>query len=476
MALIKCSNCGHDVSDKAKACPHCGCPIQAQTSENIDEEVIEKENVNNETSNNDVMGVFVPDNSDNSDYETIDVEDDEPERGGAWKWLLVPLVLLLGACGYFAYTKYFAKSATEPAESTIELIAEEQGNNEEKKEDKIDETNAIVELTPEFIAAVQKYDKLSPFSEGLAAVCRNGKWGYINTRGEEVIPCKYVDYDGYSSYYESTESFHEGLAAIKKGDKWGYINARGEEVIPITFRASLAGSFNEGLAVILNENETRFTVIDKQGNTVFNRPWIAENYAMYISSAEMPIFIDGKVYIPTSNSFTNYIIYDKQGNKIGKASRETVIKKVAQNYSNKHYTSFTKTYNSGKDNEYYLTGLKDSNGKVVVPALYDGFSEIPFTDDIYAASNGVFLVTLEEHAGELCTGPGDGIYTEDMKTHYGYVDLKGKDTFSNKLKQRCRRALEIACSKAAQQESEDFEQERELYEQEREYNDPERAK
>ncbi len=27
MALIKCSECGHEVSDRATACPHCGIPI-----------------------------------------------------------------------------------------------------------------------------------------------------------------------------------------------------------------------------------------------------------------------------------------------------------------------------------------------------------------------------------------------------------------------------------------------------------------
>lgn len=27
MALIKCTECGHDVSDKAEMCPNCGCPV-----------------------------------------------------------------------------------------------------------------------------------------------------------------------------------------------------------------------------------------------------------------------------------------------------------------------------------------------------------------------------------------------------------------------------------------------------------------
>ena len=32
MALIKCSECGNNISSKAAACPHCGCPISGQES------------------------------------------------------------------------------------------------------------------------------------------------------------------------------------------------------------------------------------------------------------------------------------------------------------------------------------------------------------------------------------------------------------------------------------------------------------
>ena len=31
MALIKCPECGKDVSDKAKSCPNCGCPIESSS-------------------------------------------------------------------------------------------------------------------------------------------------------------------------------------------------------------------------------------------------------------------------------------------------------------------------------------------------------------------------------------------------------------------------------------------------------------
>jgi predicted amidophosphoribosyltransferase len=34
MALIKCPECGKEISDLAKACPSCGCPVN---SDSVDE-------------------------------------------------------------------------------------------------------------------------------------------------------------------------------------------------------------------------------------------------------------------------------------------------------------------------------------------------------------------------------------------------------------------------------------------------------
>lgn len=33
MPLIECPDCGHEVSDRAPACPKCGCPIAATVTE-----------------------------------------------------------------------------------------------------------------------------------------------------------------------------------------------------------------------------------------------------------------------------------------------------------------------------------------------------------------------------------------------------------------------------------------------------------
>ena len=32
MVLIKCSECGKEISSKAKSCPNCGCPINDEST------------------------------------------------------------------------------------------------------------------------------------------------------------------------------------------------------------------------------------------------------------------------------------------------------------------------------------------------------------------------------------------------------------------------------------------------------------
>ncbi|MDR2678148.1 MAG: WG repeat-containing protein [Zoogloeaceae bacterium] len=43
-----------------------------------------------------------------------------------------------------------------------------------------------------------------------------GKWGYINARGEEVIPLRFVKAKDFSA---------NGLAAVRVRGKYGYIRA-----------------------------------------------------------------------------------------------------------------------------------------------------------------------------------------------------------------------------------------------------------
>ena len=92
----------------------------------------------------------------------------------------------------------------------------------------------VLKITPEFAKALERYDQVDAFSEGMAAVRRDGKWGYINLKGEEVIPCQFSD-------AFPPGQFSEGLACVvderSDADKklWnkrvGFINKKGEWVI-----------------------------------------------------------------------------------------------------------------------------------------------------------------------------------------------------------------------------------------------------
>ena len=76
------------------------------------------------------------------------------------------------------------------------------------------------------------------FSEGLAAVQKDGKWGYIDTKGRLVI-----DYQ-----FDSAAYFSEGLAFVEKNNK-GYIDTNGKMVINLEKTTGYA--FTNGVAYVM---------------------------------------------------------------------------------------------------------------------------------------------------------------------------------------------------------------------------------
>ena len=96
----------------------------------------------------------------------------------------------------------------------------------------------------------QTFDDAKAFTEnGYAAVCRDGKWGFVDTEGKLVIDCA----------YEDAESFCNGFAAVYIDGKWGYIDTEGNVII--TPRFETATHFTkEGTAAVK---------IDEGGNEVW---------------------------------------------------------------------------------------------------------------------------------------------------------------------------------------------------------------
>ena len=122
-------------------------------------------------------------------------------------------------------------------------------------------------------AALEKYDDVWNFSEGLAVVKLDGKWGMINEKGEEVVPCKYdlivwrngndvmevvldgkwglLDKEGREVMpckYEYTSGLYDGLMIVENDFKYGVVNSKGEEVVPLKYER--IEDFYKGVAIV----------------------------------------------------------------------------------------------------------------------------------------------------------------------------------------------------------------------------------
>ena len=175
-----------------------------------------------------------------------------------------------------------------------------------------------------------KYSFAAPFSEGLATVRLNGKWGYIDKTGKEVIPLKYdearsfseglaaVRLNGKWGYIDKTGKevvslkydelyshiFHEGLTDVKLNGKWGYIDKTGKEIIPM--RYDKAHIFSEGLAAVKLNNKWGY--IDKTGKEVIP-----------IKYNQVNEFFNGLARVEIKGNWfkDNYWVYiDKNGNRV----------------------------------------------------------------------------------------------------------------------------------------------------------------
>ena len=97
----------------------------------------------------------------------------------------------------------------------------------------------------------------SRFYEGMLTTWGEGGVGYINEKGEEVVPC----------IYQSSQKFSNGLAGVRrKGEKWGFINKQGKEVIPPTYDEIWEPFSEKGIAKV-ELNKEKF-YIDTKGKKV----------------------------------------------------------------------------------------------------------------------------------------------------------------------------------------------------------------
>lgn len=91
------------------------------------------------------------------------------------------------------------------------------------------------------------------------------KYGYIDKTGKVAIELQ----------FEDARDFQNGFACVKKDGKWGYINTAGETVVPFEYTGAYG---SDGLSFVVGkeiDGETKFGAIDADGNTIL--PFVFED-------------------------------------------------------------------------------------------------------------------------------------------------------------------------------------------------------
>ncbi len=165
-----------------------------------------------------------------------------------------------------------------------------------------------------------KYDEVHEFCDGMAAVSKENKWGFVNTHGEQVISCKYNSAGNFrdgmatvvkdnkwgfvntlgeevvSCKYDEVHEFYGGMAAVLKENKWGFVNSSGEEIVPCKYDE--VGDFSEGLAAVAigEYDQCEWGYVDNFGNIVIPIS-MAAKYACEFSQ--------GRAFILSNNYLTH---------------------------------------------------------------------------------------------------------------------------------------------------------------------------
>lgn len=120
----------------------------------------------------------------------------------------------------------------------------------------------IVDIRGNIIVDDKKYCFASQYSDDRAMVQdrKTKKFGFVNRRGEEVVPC----------VWRSAGMFSEFMAGVQDDNgRCGFINTRGEVVIPCRWRD--VWPFNDGFAKVLGDR--RLGMINSLGDVVIECKW-----------------------------------------------------------------------------------------------------------------------------------------------------------------------------------------------------------
>lgn len=314
-------------------------------------------------------------------------------------------------------------------------------------------------------------DKIASFSEGLAMVKIDGKYGYIDNLGNTVIEPK----------YDKAESFSDGLALVcmaESSDSYstnyncGYIDTQGNIVIDLKYENGK--SFIDGIAVV--KSGIYGIVIDKNGNELYSNIYyvsttVLNDGLLMVSAtdADLPKEYNGQyTIIDSNNEFKSILtkgiagttgcannlcsvkqLYDDNGNTIRTDSelggkygyvdyQGNLVIDYKYDYAETFSEDLAKIVLDGK------IGFINNKGELVIDNKYDAQESYfvypsSFSDGLVIISTTSGLVALDKTGTEVFTLSDnynivDSIYVNGIALirkdkNYVFIDAKGKELF-----------------------------------------------
>lgn len=308
------------------------------------------------------------------------------------------------------------------------------------------------------------YDEVRVFLNELAPVKINNRWGYINKKGELVIPAKFEKVSHFNDdiarvQIETGEGFINkngdfvippifekqkfigggfsgSLAKVKQNGKYGFINRKGKQIIPFIYDAASDFDTSETAIVTFNKYSG---IIDQQGNFILPLMYrylmhiknglyqITPNYSFEEKSVKY-INSSGKIILELNEekkcswSFRQGLCpsYDLKLKKYGyiNENAEIIINPMFEEAD--PFENGLAKVTIGNDGKKTI-GYIDRTGKFVLPAIYEDGTFLPSPDLVEVKFGNWGIVNLK---GEFIVPPNfdDLLVSPDSDNYIGFKE------------------------------------------------------
>lgn len=291
-------------------------------------------------------------------------------------------------------------------------------------------------------AAANKYTKILPFRNDFACVydAASDCYGFINTKGKEIIPVKYhkseLDFSEMPGDGEVERFISDGVVAFPKDGKFVIIDTLGNEMCTPYY---YIGNFKDGVAAATIQEPycppEQSGFIDTKGN------WI-NHIELYPGDAHEFLYHDGlvgldngfydihgRLVIPRESSFRSFshgkvLLSDYEGSVFCYDNQGNLLWTIKAHDATQFNDGMAAFYIDSKNDDYHSInanwGFVDSNGKVVIAPQYC-FS---YAD----GEGGVYALAPEFNDGYAVMMKSDG--KGGVEGSPSFYDKKGKKVFT----------------------------------------------